>query len=128
LRADPADLDVDDPAATHLQGRPGRVERQDAFVEAERRRHLPLQLGVVPEVVGSEGLFDHEQVVGIESLERLHISQAVGAVGVGLEHDVRIFLADGGASGGVPARLDLELDPLIALIEVPPDPGDEVRE
>ena len=126
--ADPADLDVDDPAAPHLQGRPDRVAVEGALVETERRLDLPLQLGVVPEVVGRERLLDHEQVEGVEPPERLRVLQGIGAVGVDLEHDVGEGLADGRAGRDVPARFDLDLDPLVAFVQEPADLGDQVGE
>ena len=67
--ADPAHLDVDDAACPQLQGEARVLGAADRFVEAHRSPQLPLQDGVVADVVPRERLLDHHQVEGVELLQ-----------------------------------------------------------
>ena len=57
-----------------MRGGVGR--RADRLVEADRRRQVPLEHGVVHEVVVAERLLDHQQVQGVELLEHPEVVQA----------------------------------------------------
>jgi hypothetical protein len=71
---------------------------------------------MVPEVIGREGLFDHEQAEAVEGFEGFHVFEAAGAFGLGLEHDAGEPLAHSGAGSDIPARLDLDLDPFLDFV------------
>ena len=120
--ADAADFDVDDPAALHLQGLTRRVLGDDALVQAERGLHLFLETAVVPEIVGRERLLQQEQAESVQHLEAGFILEAVGAVGIGLEQDVREVFPHLLDHLDVPAMLNLELDPPVALADERHDP------
>ena len=126
--ADPADLDIDDAAGAHLESRPGGRQREDAFIQAERRAHLLLELGMLPEVVRGVRLLDKQQPEFVQGGEGGRVPGPVGAVGIDLEKDAGMAFPDRPAGGRVPARLDLDLDPAISLAEIGADPVDQLRQ
>ena len=87
------ELDIDDAACFHFDGGASMVEVVDAFVEADGRLELALQLDVRKNVVIAERLLDHDQVEGVERLEQRRVGQRVGGVGVDHEPDARELLA-----------------------------------
>ncbi|GAA5772925.1 hypothetical protein Aros01_09488 [Streptosporangium roseum] len=77
---------------------------------------------MLDEVVVGEGLFDEQQVVGVEFGEMGGVGEGVGGVGVDLQQQVVAeALADGADGGQVPAGFDLQFDPDVALVEVAAD-------
>ena len=97
----------------------------DALVEADRRGELALEAGVVDDVVVGQGLLDQQEVEGVELLERRQVVERVRRVGVDLERDVGVTLADRADDLDVVPRGDLELDPAVALVEVLVDQPEE---
>ena len=75
---------------------------------------MPLQLGVVHKVLPAEGLLDHHQVKSVKRLEMLEVVKCVGGVRVGHQSDAGKLGANVRQDFHVPARLDLDLDALVA--------------
>ena len=71
----------------------GMMRRANAFVQADGRLQLRLQLGVIDDVVVAERLLDHHQVELVELFQPRRIGQRVGGVGVGHQLDVGKALA-----------------------------------
>src|SRR5205814_9262397 len=69
VAADAAKLDVDDFAGAQLDGGARLLFRVNAFIQADRRVQLLLQLHVTVEIVPAERLFDHHQVEAFELLQ-----------------------------------------------------------
>ncbi len=128
--ADPPLLQVEDPAAAERDRRPRVGEVVDRLVEAERRRELLLQGGVLVEVAVRERLLDHRQPEGVEPREVRGVLEAVVAVRVDHERDVGEPLPHGRHVVDVLPLLDLHLDPVVARARPPRDlasrgrPGD----
>ncbi len=71
------------------------------------------------QVAGGERLLDQQQPEGVELGEVLGVVERVGGVGVDLQqHVVAEALAHGGDALDVEARLDLQLDAQVAVVEV----------
>ena len=85
-------------------------------------RMLPRQVGVAQHVLLVERLLDQQQVERVEPGQVPRVGQGVRRVGVDLQqHVVAEPLADRPHRLDVPARLDLQLDPDVALVEVAAD-------
>jgi hypothetical protein len=117
----PAGLDVDHAARPQLQSLPGLAGRFDALIQADGRAQLALQGGVVDQVAGSQRLLQHQQPELVELGKVGGIIERVGAVGIRHQRDLRVALADSRHGRHVPARLDFDLDPTIALRQLGPD-------
>mgnify|MGYP007107674785 CR=1 FL=1 len=111
-------LDVEDVARSQGHGRAGVVQRGDALVQAEGRGDLRAQPAVIVDVLIAERLLQHEQVERVERLQRGGVGQSVGRVGVEHQRDVRELGAHGPRQLHVVARLDLQLDAPVALLQV----------
>src|SRR5437879_11076420 len=114
-------LDVDHPRRAYLDRFSGVVTRVDRLVEADRRRDLTLQRGVVDEVIVCEGLLDHRRLRRIDPLEQGDVLEGVG--GVRIEHEGKVgeVLPRRFRYLDLESRFDLQLDPLIAALELAPD-------
>ena len=73
-----------------------------------------LQRRVVHHIVVVERLLDHHQVEGVEPREMRGVVERVGGVGVDHQRDVAERRAHALDGVDVPARLDLDLDALVA--------------
>ena len=128
VAADAARLDVDDLGGTELDRIGGGVERDDRFVEADRRRRGPGELGVAEDVFLGHRLLDQEEVELVEPAEVLDVGPVVGGVGVDLEaHLGADQLPDQPHRFEVPARLDLQLDPGVAVVDIALHLGEQTR-
>ncbi len=92
------------------------VRRPDALVQADRRRELRLQLRVVDDVVVRQRLLDHHQVELIQPPQVIDVRQRVRRVRVRHQPDLRKRLPHRAHHFHVPARTDLDLDPLVARV------------
>ncbi len=120
VAADPARLDVGDLAGTELDRVGGARRRHERLVEADRCVDLGGEPGVADDVVLGQRLFDQEQVVVVEPAEMGAVGAPVRRVGVDLERRVRSDeFAHGGDLLDVGARLDLQLDAHVAVVQVP---------
>ena len=129
VAAHPARLDVHDRAGAELQGQLGHRHRRDRLVEAQGGAHEPGQLRVTEEVVLGQRLLDEEEVEGVERLQPGRVLQAVRGVGVDLEQQVATEALPHRSHGlDVPARLDLQLHPPVALVDVAADDVEEGRD
>ena len=82
---------------------------------------------VADDVVLGQRLLDQQQVEVVESPEVGAVGAAVGGVGVDLERGVGADqVADGGHLLDVVARLDLQLDPYVAVVDVPLHGGEQL--
>src|ERR1019366_3341727 len=63
------ELDIDDAAGAQLDGRPRVLLGMDAFIEANRRVELALQFGMAVQIIPSERLLDHHQVIRIQTFQ-----------------------------------------------------------
>src|ERR1035437_1463660 len=63
------ELDIDNPAGTQFDGRARMLLGVDTFIEADRRVELALQLRVTIQVVPTQRLFNHHEVVCVEPLQ-----------------------------------------------------------
>ena len=124
--ADSADLDVDRPAGTQVESLPRVVGRVDALVQADRRLQGSLEGRVVDDIVVGQRLLDQEEVEVVERLERGDIIERVRRIGVDLERDRGVSLADLPDDIHVPARRDLQLDPSVTFFEVAIDLVEQV--
>ena len=87
----------------------------------------PGQLGVPEQVVLGQRLLDQQQVELVEAGEVLGVLAGVGGVGVDLQRHVRAdHPADLGDRLDVPARLDLQLDAHVAVVDVAGDGGQQL--
>ena len=120
--ANASGLDVDDRCRTQ-RDRVGRaLGRHDRLVEADRGLHLLGEECVVPEVVGGQRLLDEQEPERVELSEVFGVLEHVRRVRVDLQHQVVTkTLAHSGHPFDVDAGLDLELDPDVAVVEVPGD-------
>lgn len=103
-------------------------EAGHAFVEADGRPNLPLERGVIEDVVVGEGLFDHCQLEFVEALKQRHVGQRVAAVAVDVDRLLRMLPADGSDDVAVPAGTELELDAGEAVIDGLADSGEQIVE
>ena len=85
-----------------------------------------LQFGVVDDFVVAERLLDHHEVEFVEPLQMLRVGEGVGGVGVGHQADIGEALAHAPHHVHVPARLDFDLDALIAGGEFAADLFDQL--
>ena len=76
VSADAAEFDVDDFAGADFDRGARVFDIVDAFIEANRRFDLALQLGVGKDVVPAKRLLDHHEVEGIELLEKRRVFEA----------------------------------------------------
>ena len=125
---DAAELDVDDAAGAELDGCAGMLLRVDAFVEANRSVEPALQFDVAENVIPSERLLDHHQVVGFQPLQVRPIFQAIRGIGVDHQPDPRKLQAQPFDRSDIIARLNLDLDALIACGQLALDGCDEFLE
>ena len=81
-------------------------------------RHALGEQRVVTHVLLAERLLDQQQVEGVELRQVFGIGERVGGVRVDLKGNVGVGLSHGTHGLDVPTGLDLELDALVALVEV----------
>ena len=87
------------------------------------------QLGVAEHVLLVQRLLDQQQVEGVEPRQVPRVGERVRRVRVDLQqHVVAEPLADRAHRLDVPARLDLQLDPDVALVEVAADGVEQRRD
>ena len=72
---------------------------------------------MVDDVVVRQRLFDQQQVEGVELLERGEVVQRVSRVGIDLQRDRGIALANPPDHVHVPPGPDLELDAAVSLVQ-----------
>ena len=75
--ANPTQLDVDDPAAFHLDRRQGVAPVANRFIEANRRIEALLQHGVIVKIVVPQGLLHHQQLKLVKARQVIRIAQPV---------------------------------------------------
>ena len=80
---------------------------------------------MVDEVVFLQRLLDEEEIEAVELGEDVGIGEGVRGVRIDLQRDGTEGVPHRGGVGDVAARLDLDLDPHVALVEVPGDGIDE---
>ena len=85
--AQPADLDVDDPASSQVECLAGVLGRMDALVQADGRRELGLKPRVIDDVIVRQRLLDQQKIVGVKLLERGQIVECVCGIGIDLKRD-----------------------------------------
>jgi hypothetical protein len=128
VAADAAGLDVDDLAGTERDRVRGRPRRRHRLVEADRCRDPLRQLGMAAQVVLGERLLDQQQVERVELGQPSCVAQGVGGVRVDLQEQVVAEALPHRAHRlDVPAGLDLQLDPDVALVEVAADDVEQLR-
>ncbi len=130
VAADAAGLDVDDRAGAERDGVGRGPRRGDRLVEADRRPQVGgrARRGRGTSSSGS-GCSISSRSNASSSRQVPGVGQRVGGVGVDLqEHVVAEPLAHGPHRLDVPARLDLELDPEVALGEVAGDGVEQLRD
>ena len=98
----------------------------DALVEADCRLHAGLQHGMVVNVVPGQRLLDVVQSIVVERQHDVHVCKGIGAVGIDGQVCVRQCMTHRGHELHVMAWHDLQLDALVAEIEVFPRPLDGV--
>ena len=118
VATDSARLDVDDLGSADRQGRLGCRQRGDRLVQAHRRLHQLGKARVPHQVVLWQRLLDEQQAELVELGEVLEVLASVRRVRVHLQRDVGPALAYLARRLDVPPRLDLQLDPAIAGLDV----------
>ena len=73
---------------------------------------------MVDQVAHRERLLQHQEPEPIQLQEVLEVVQVVGCIGVGRERDLRVALPYRAHRLDVPARLELDLDPPVAFLQV----------
>jgi hypothetical protein len=68
------------------------------------------------EVLIGEGLFHHQEIKLIEGAQPPRVVRGIGGVGIHLEGEIRKALPYSLQDLEIPAGLDLELHPLVALL------------
>ena len=101
--------------------------RRQRLVEAQRCLHLRRERGVVDEVVPVQRLLDVVQAELVDLLEHVDVVERVRRVGIDGQLDVGELGAHRRQQVDIPARLDLQLDPLVALLDVPCRPRPRSR-
>ena len=97
-------------------------EADDGFIETDRGVEATLQLGMVDEIAGRQRLLDHQEIELVESREERSVGhERVCRIGVDRERDVRKLPTDRFDQLHVLARLDFDLDPLVAALDLPAD-------
>jgi len=120
--ADPPGLDVEVGRGAQRDRLDGALERDDRLVQADGGAHEGRELRVLAQVLGAQGLLDQQQVELVELRQLAGVAEPVRGVRVHLErHAVAEPLAHRPHRLDVPTGLDLELDPLVPLLEVPRD-------
>ena len=111
-------LDIDHAAGMQPNGLLGVVGRADRFVQANRGFEQGLQLGVVDDVVVRQRLLDHHQVEFVQLSEVLGVGQGIRRIRVGHQPDGGKPLADAPHHVHVPTRFNLDLDALVAGLQL----------
>ena len=106
----------------------GNATRVDRFVQADRRLQGSLQLGMIAHVVVVERLLDHHQGVCVELREMVGVVESVCRIGIDHQRNIAEAGADHVDRCEIPARLDLDLDALIAGGELALNLGGELIE
>src|ERR1700730_3124509 len=106
-------LYVDDLARPQPDRRLGMLQRVNALVQANRRLQLPLQLHVRVQIIPTERLLDHHQVIPVKLLQHRPIRSAISGIGIHHQLDARKILPHPFYLLHVLARLDFDFDPLI---------------
>src|SRR5690242_17159659 len=114
VSADAAEFDIDDFAGADFNGGARVLDIVNAFVEANWSFDLALKSGVGKDVVPAERLLDHDEVEGVELLQKGRVFEAISGVGVGHQADAREALAERADRLDIAARLDFDLDALVA--------------
>src|SRR5690554_5562029 len=128
ISAHPSGLDVHDAASAQRDGIRRCPCRGDRLVEADRSGDDPGELGMPTNVLLVKRLLNEKQVERVKAPKQTGIGERVCRVGVDLEQDVAELFAYCSDRLDVPSRLDLELDALIALGEVPVDRIKQLRD
>ena len=121
VAADPPRLDIDDGRGPEAQRRVGGVSREDRFIEADRRRAGLAEEHVAIPVLLVQRLLDEDEVEWVEEREMRRMAARVCLVRVDLERDGRPGCPHRRDRLEIPARLDLQLDPAVAGIDVRPN-------
>src|SRR4029077_16014923 len=100
----------------------------DTLIEADGSIELALQFGVAENVIPSERLLDHHQVIGFQALEVQPILQPICGIGVDHQTDPRKLQAQPLDRYHVTSWLDLDLDALVAGSQLPFNGRDELLE
>jgi hypothetical protein len=77
------------------------------------------------QVVAVEGLLEAEEPEPVEGGQPIYVGRCIGAIGIGLDAQLRKGPAHPLERGDVPTRPDLELHPCIALVDQLPHLGHE---
>ena len=100
-------------------------QASDAFIQADGRMELLLELVVVPQVVLIQRLLDHQQFQHVQRPQGLAGFQCIGGVGIHLEWNMREGFPNGLGIAHIPPRLDLDLDAPISVGQVFSHPLDQ---
>lgn len=101
--------------------------RQDAFVQAYRRRELRLQFRVIDDIVVVQRLLDQEQTELIEFAQPWGVVEPIHGIAVRLQHQLRVVPANQCEVLDIVARLDLDLDAPITFGEITVDGVQQLR-
>src|SRR5205814_8339293 len=74
----PANFNINDPARTERDCLFCVAAVADGFIEANRSFQLPLEFGVVKNVIVPERLLDHQKIEGVKLAKMLEVGRAVG--------------------------------------------------
>ena len=85
------------------------------FVEANRRFDLLLQFGVIENVVVGQRLLNHHKIKVVERFEKRRVEERIGRVSIAHQTNLGKLPAHLLDNPQVPARLDLDLDSLVAI-------------
>ena len=106
-------LEVDDAAGAEVDGRARVLLGVNALIKANRCIQFALQFGMAVNIIPSQGLLNHHQVIGFQQLQVWPIFQAIGGICVDHQADLGEALAQSFDWLNVMARLDLDFDSLI---------------
>ena len=83
VSADASELEIDYASCAESDRVPRIVAGTNRFVEANRRRNLFLQFGMIEDVVVSQRLFDHHQVEVVHLFEKRDVGKRVSRIRIG---------------------------------------------
>src|SRR6185437_5166309 len=103
-------LDVDDTAGSHGDCSLHIAQAMDALVQADRRTQLPLQLGMLINLIPAQRLLHIVEGELVEPSQRGYILKRIGGVCVNGQRNIRVCFAHGLDDINIVPWLDLELD------------------
>ena len=108
--AHPTRFDVDPSAGADFNRLTSLGDRVDALVQTDWSINLRLEFGMVNQIVVSQGLFNHRQLVAVNLPEHIQVVQRIGAVAVNVHERIWKSLTYGCEHVYAPAGAEFQFD------------------